>query len=332
MSQITFAHPWVLAFLALVPMMIAWYVWRYRKQNPALQFSNISLFRGARKTFRQQTRPVLYILRIVVVAALVVALARPQSKMNRQEMKVEGIDIVLAMDVSGSMLAEDFKPNRLEAAKKVASDFIAGRRHDRMGLVVFSGEAFTQVPLTIDHNVLQTQLKGLKSGVLKDGTALGDGLATAINRIKDSEAKSKVIILLTDGINNQGAVDPQSAAEIAALYNIRLYTIGVGTQGLAPYPFRDPFGHVHYQNVPVELDEHLLTSMAQATDDGHYFRATNKKSLQQIFSQIDEMEKSKIDVTQYAQTKDEYAVWLLLAAFALLAEILLSLLYYRTTP
>ncbi|MBP5644934.1 MAG: VWA domain-containing protein [Bacteroidales bacterium] len=328
----TFAHPWVLAFLALVPMMIAWYVWRYRKQNPALQFSNISLFRGARKTFRQQTRPVLYILRIVVVTALVVALARPQSKMNRQEMKVEGIDIVLAMDVSGSMLAEDFKPNRLEAAKKVASDFIAGRRHDRMGLVVFSGEAFTQVPLTIDHNVLQTQLKGLKSGVLKDGTALGDGLATAINRIKDSEAKSKVIILLTDGINNQGAVDPQSAAEIAALYNIRLYTIGVGTQGLAPYPFRDPFGHVHYQNVPVELDEHLLTSMAQATDDGHYFRATNKKSLQQIFSQIDEMEKSKIDVTQYAQTKDEYAVWLLLAAFALLAEILLSLLYYRTTP
>ena len=332
MSQITLAHPWVLAFMAFVPMMIAWYVWRYRKQNPALQFSNISLFRGARKTFRQQTRPVLYILRIVVVTALVVALARPQSKMSRQEMKVEGIDIVLAMDVSGSMLAEDFKPNRLEAAKKVASDFIAGRRHDRMGLVVFSGEAFTQVPLTIDHNVLQTQLKGLKSGVLKDGTALGDGLATAINRIKDSEAKSKVIILLTDGINNQGAVDPQSAAEIAALYNIRLYTIGVGTQGLAPYPFRDPFGHVHYQNVPVELDEHLLTSMAQATDDGHYFRATNKKSLQQIFSQIDEMEKSKIDVTQYAQTKDEYAVWLLLAAFALLAEILLSLLYYRTTP
>ena len=329
MNAISFAHPWVLLFLVLVPLMAVWYVWRYRKQNAALQFSNIGLFRGARKTFRQRTRPVLYVLRVVAVAALVVALARPQSKMSRQEMKVEGIDIVLAMDVSGSMLAEDFKPNRLEAAKKVAGDFIAGRRNDRMGLVVFSGEAFTQVPLTIDHNVLQTQLKSLKSGVLKDGTALGDGLATAINRIKDSEAKSKVIILLTDGINNQGAVDPQSAAEIAALYNIRLYTIGVGTQGLAPYPFRDPFGHVRYQNVPVELDEHLLTSMAQSTRDGHYFRATNKKSLQQIFSQIDEMEKSKIDVTQYAQTKDEYFPWLLLAALALALEVLLGLLYYE---
>ena len=332
MTQITFAHPWVLFLLLIVPLMVAWYVWRYRKQKPALQFSNISLFRRGRKTFRSRTYPVLYVLRVVAVAALVVALARPQSKMSRQEMKVEGIDIVLAMDVSGSMLAEDFKPNRLEAAKKVASDFIAGRRNDRMGLVVFSGEAFTQVPLTIDHNVLQTQLKGLKSGVLKDGTALGDGLATAINRIKDSEAKSKVIILLTDGINNQGAVDPQSAAEIAALFNIRLYTIGVGTRGLAPYPFRDPFGHVHYQNVPVELDEPLLTSMAQSTRDGHYFRATNKKSLQQIFKQIDEMEKSKIDVTQYAQTKDEYLLWLVVAALALVAEILLSMLYYRTTP
>lgn len=329
MNIITFAHPWVLLFLGLVPLMAVWYVWRYRKQNAALQFSNIGLFRGAGKTFRQRTRPVLYVLRVVAVAALVVALARPQSKMSRQEMKVEGIDIVLAMDVSGSMLAEDFKPNRLEAAKKVAGDFIAGRRNDRMGLVVFSGEAFTQVPLTIDHNVLQTQLKSLKSGVLKDGTALGDGLATAIGRIKDSEAKSKVIILLTDGINNQGAVDPQSAAEIAALYNIRLYTIGVGTQGLAPYPFRDPFGHVRYRNVPVELDEHLLTSMAQSTRDGHYFRATNKRSLQQIFSRIDEMEKSKIDVTRYAQTKDEYFPWLLLAALALALEVLLGLLYYE---
>ena len=252
--------------------------------------------------------------------------------LSRQEMKVEGIDIVLAMDVSGSMLAEDFKPNRLEAAKKVAAEFIDGRKNDRMGLVVFAGEAFTQVPLTIDHNVLLKQLSTLKDGMMKDGTALGDGLATAINRIKDSEAKSKVIILLTDGINNQGAVDPQSAAEIAALYNIRLYTIGVGTQGLAPYPFRDQFGRKRYQNVPVELDENLLTQMAQSTTDGQYFRATNKKSLQQIFKQIDEMEKSKIDVTRYAQTKDEYQGWLVLAAIALLLEILLALFYFRSTP
>ena len=332
MNHITFAHPYLLLLLLVIPLMAVWYVLRYRKQTPALQFSNISLFRGVHKTFRQRAYPLLFILRMVAVGVLVIALARPQSMLSRQEMKVEGIDIVLAMDVSGSMLAEDFKPNRLEAAKKVAAEFIDGRKNDRMGLVVFAGEAFTQVPLTIDHNVLLKQLSTLKDGMMKDGTALGDGLATAINRIKDSEAKSKVIILLTDGINNQGAVDPQSAAEIAALYNIRLYTIGVGTQGLAPYPFRDQFGRKRYQNVPVELDENLLTQMAQSTTDGQYFRATNKKSLQQIFKQIDEMEKSKIDVTRYAQTKDEYQGWLVLAAIALLLEILLALFYFRSTP
>lgn len=332
MNHITFAHPYLLLLLLVIPMMAVWYLLRYRKQKPALQFSNISLFKGVHKTFRQRAYPLLFVLRMVAVGAIVIALARPQSMLSRQEMKVEGIDIVLAMDVSGSMLAEDFKPNRLEAAKKVAADFIDGRKSDRMGLVVFAGEAFTQVPLTIDHNVLLKQLSTLKDGMMKDGTALGDGLATAINRIKDSEAKSKVIILLTDGINNQGAVDPQSAAEIAALYNIRLYTIGVGTQGLAPYPFRDAFGRKRYQNVPVELDENLLTQMSQSTVDGQYFRATNKKSLQQIFKQIDKMEKSKIDVTQYAQTKDEYMGWLILAAIALLLEILLGLFYFRSTP
>ena len=332
MNHITFAHPYLLLLLLVIPLMTVWYVLRYRKQKPALQFSNITLFKGVHKTFRQTAYPLLFILRMVAVGAIIVALARPQSMLSRQEMKVEGIDIVLTMDISGSMLAEDFKPNRLEAAKTVASDFINGRKNDRIGLVVFSGEAFTQVPLTIDHNVLLKQLSSLKSGIIKDGTALGDGLATAINRIKDSEAKSKVIILLTDGINNQGAVDPQSAAEIAALYNIRLYTIGVGTKGMAPYPVRDPFGRIRYQNIPVELDETLLTQMAESTVDGQYFRATNKKSLQQIFDQIDEMEKSKIDVTQYAQTKDEYMGWLILAALALLTEILLGLLYFRSTP
>ena len=330
--KITFAHPYLLLLLIVIPLLIVWYILRYRKQKPALQFSNISLFKGLHKTFRQRAYPLLFALRMVAVGAVIIALARPQSKLSRQEMKVEGIDIVLAMDVSGSMLAEDFKPNRLEAAKKVASDFIDGRKNDRMGLVVFSGEAFTQVPLTIDHGVLLKQLHAVKSGMVKDGTALGDGLATAINRIKDSEAKSKVIILLTDGINNMGAVDPQSAAEIAALYNIRLYTIGVGTKGLAPYPFRDQFGRTHYQNIPVELDEGLLTQMAQTTNDGQYFRATNKKSLEKIFKQIDEMEKSKIDVTQYAQTKDEYMGWLILAAAALLLEIILGRFYFRSTP
>ena len=322
MNNIVFAHPWYLLGLIIVPLLAAWYIWRYRKQDAALQHSDIAVFANMGKSLRVRLRWLPYALRIMAVAAMVVALARPQSHLSRQEMKVEGIDIVIATDISGSMLAEDFKPNRLEAAKKVAADFIEGRKSDRMGLVVFSGEAYTQVPLTIDHHVLLKQLGALKSGIVRDGTALGDGLATAINRIKDSDAKSKVIILLTDGVNNQGSVDPQSAAEIAAMYGIRLYTIGVGSLGKAPYPFRDQFGRVHYQNIDVEIDEQLMQQMAAATDDGRYFRATNKKALEQIFSQIDEMEKSKIDVTQYAQTRDEQAPWLWLAFIALLLEVL----------
>ena len=330
MNSITFAHPWYLLGLILVPLTVAWYIWRYRKQEAALQHSDIAVFDGIGKSLRVRLRWLPYAFRVVAVGAMVVAFARPQSHLSRQEMKVEGIDIVLATDISGSMLAEDFKPNRLEAAKKVAADFIEGRKNDRMGLVVFAGEAFTQVPLTIDHHVLLKQLGGLKSGIVRDGTALGDGLATAINRIKDSDAKSKVIILLTDGVNNQGSVDPLSAAEIAAMYGIRLYTIGVGSLGKAPYPFRDQFGRVHYQNIDVEIDEQLMQQMAAATDDGRYFRATNKKALEQIFSQIDEMEKSKIDVTQYAQTRDEQAPWLWLAFAALLLEVLVRWGWFKS--
>lgn len=323
MIHITFAHPWYLLGLVLVPLMTAWWLWRYRKHEAALQHSDIAVFDDMSKSLRVRLRWLPYALRVVAVAAMVVALARPQSRLSRQEMKVEGIDIVMAMDVSGSMLAEDFKPNRLEAAKKVAADFVEGRKSDRMGLVVFAGQAYTQVPLTVDHHVLLQQLGSLKSGLVRDGTALGDGLATAINRIKDSEAKSKVIILLTDGVNNQGSVDPLSAAEIATRYGIRLYTIGVGSLGKAPYPFRDQLGRVHYQNIDVEIDEALMQKMAATTGDGRYFRATNKKALQEIFSQIDEMEKSKIDVTQYAQTKDEQALWLWIAFAALVLEMLL---------
>lgn len=329
MNNIIFANGWVLWFLLVLPLMIVWYVLRYRKQRAALQISTMDLFDTHSKSLRQRLQHLPYILRLVAVAAVIVALARPQSQLSRQEMRVEGIDIVLAMDVSGSMLAEDFRPNRLEAAKNVAADFINGRKDDRIGLVVFAGEAFTQVPLTIDHHVLLQQVGKVKSGNIKDGTAIGDGLATAINRIKDSEAKSKVIILLTDGVNNMGSVDPQNAAEIAALYNIRLYTIGVGSMGKAPFPFKDQFGRTVYQNIDVEIDEPLLTRMAQSTNDGQYFRATNKKSLKSIFDQIDGMEKSKVDVTQYAQTKDEFLPFLLLAIAAFLTELLLSLLYFR---
>lgn len=323
MSNITFAHPWLLLGLLLIPLMIVWWMLRYRKQEAALQHSDITLFDGIPHSLRVRLRWLPYAMRSIAIAAAIVALARPQSQLSRQEMTVEGIDIVLAMDLSGSMLAEDFRPNRLEAAKKVAADFITGRHSDRMGLVVFAGEAFTQVPLTIDHHVLLKQLGNLKSGTMRDGTALGDGLATAINRIKDSEAKSKVIILMTDGVNNQGSVDPQSAAEIAALYGIRLYTIGVGSLGKAPYPFRDQFGRVHYQNIDVEIDEELMQRMSASTDDGRYFRATNKKALEEIFNQIDDMEKSKIDVTQYAQTRDEQGPLLWIAVLSLIVEALL---------
>ncbi len=329
MNNITFAHPWVLLGLVLVPLMVGWWIWRYRKQDAAVQHSDIAVFDGIAKSLRVRLRWLPYALRCVVVAAMVVALARPQSSLSRQEMTVEGIDIVMAMDISGSMLAEDFKPNRLEAAKRVAADFVEGRKSDRMGLVVFAGQAFTQVPLTVDHHVLLQQLGAVKSGVVRDGTALGDGLATAINRIKDSEAKSKVIILLTDGVNNQGSVDPLSAAEIAKMFGIRLYTIGVGSLGKAPYPFRDQFGRVHYQNIDVEIDEPLMEQMAGMTDEGRYFRATNKKALQDIFSQIDEMEKSKIDVTQYSQKRDEQATWLWIALVALALELLLRWLWMK---
>ncbi|MCR4659906.1 MAG: VWA domain-containing protein [Bacteroidales bacterium] len=332
MSSLTFAHPWLLLLLLIVPALIVWYIFKYRKQHAALQYSDTSILNGLRPTLRQRLYPALYALRLIAITAAIIALARPQSMLSRRETKVEGIDIVMAMDVSGSMLAEDFKPNRLEAAKKVAAGFIEGRHSDRMGLVVFAGEAYTQVPLTIDHHILLGQLAKLKLGSLKDGTALGDGLATAINRIKDSQAKSKVIILLTDGVNNQGSVDPQSAAEIANLYGIRLYTIGVGSLGKAPYPFKDAFGHTRYQNIDVEIDEPLMRSMAAGTDGGEYFRATNKTALEHIFNQIDEMEKSKIDVTQYSQSRDEYMPFLIMALATLLLEVALRLTLYRTTP
>lgn len=329
MHNITFAHPWILLGLVIVPIMVVWWLWKYRKQEAAVQHSGLALFAGIKKSLRQRLRWLPYALRIVAIAAIVVALARPQSELSREETTMEGIDIVVAMDVSTSMLAEDFSPNRLEAAKKVAEDFIDGRKNDRIGLVAFAGEAYTKVPLTVDHLVLKEQLQSLKLGTLRDGTALGDGTATAINRIKDSKAKSKVIILLTDGVNNQGSIDPLNAAEIAAMYDIRLYTIGIGSKGKAPYPFRDQFGRVFYQNMDVEIDEDLLKQMSASTQDGLYFRATNKKALEEIFNQIDQMEKSKIDVLHFAKKKDEFLSLLWIALIALGLEAIVKWLWLK---
>lgn len=319
---ITFAHPWMLLLLIAIPLMVVWYIMKHRQIKAPVHIPSTEMFGSDGKTIRHLLFHARFVLRCLAVTLLIIALARPQSKLSREEMEIEGIDIVLAMDVSGSMKGEDFRPNRLEAAKEVALKFIEGRRNDRIALVEFAGEAFTQTPLTIDHNVLNSQLSAMRIGLLEDGTAIGDGLATAINRIKESEAVSKVIILLTDGVNNKGSIDPETAAELAAEYGIRLYTIGVGSRGDVLY--HDEYGRPFHARA--DLDEALLTQMAETTEGGHYYRATDKKTLDNIFSQIDEIEKTRIDVTQYQQTKEEFKIFLLLALLVLGAEIIIKVL------
>lgn len=267
---------------------------------------------------------------MVAVALLIVILARPQSTNSWSNSSTEGIDIMLAMDISGSMLAQDLKPNRLEAAKDVAASFINGRPNDNIGLVVFSAESFTQCPLTTDHTVLLNLFKDIQSGMIQDGTAIGLGLANAVSRIKDSHAKSKVIILLTDGSNNAGEIAPVTAAEIAKTFGVRVYTIGVGTKGMAPYPFQTAFG-VQYQNIPVEIDEATLKQTASTTG-GQYFRATDNASLKEIYSEIDQMEKTKISVQEYSKKQEEYKNWALLVFVLLLVEILLRNTLLRNIP
>ena len=267
---------------------------------------------------------------MVAVALLIVILVRPQSTNSWSNSSTEGIDIMLAMDISGSMLAQDLKPNRLEAAKDVAASFINGRPNDNIGLVVFSAESFTQCPLTTDHTVLLNLFKDIQSGMIQDGTAIGLGLANAVSRIKDSHAKSKVIILLTDGSNNAGEIAPVTAAEIAKTFGVRVYTIGVGTKGMAPYPFQTAFG-VQYQNIPVEIDEATLKQIASTTG-GQYFRATDNASLKEIYSEIDQMEKTKISVQEYSKKQEEYKNWALLVFVLLLVEILLRNTLLRNIP
>jgi Ca-activated chloride channel family protein len=244
-------------------------------------------------------------------------------------MITEGIDIVISMDISGSMLAQDLKPDRLEASKNVAMNFISGRPNDRIGLVIFSGESFTQCPLTTDHQVLQNLFANVKSGMVEDGTAIGMGLATAVNRLKESEAISKVIILLTDGVNNQGSVAPLTAAKIAQKFGIRVYTIGVGTKGYAPYPFKTPFGTTVYQDVEVQIDEETLQNIASVTN-GQYFRATSNKALESIYREIDQLERSKIEIKEYHKKKEEFFPLALLALTLLIIEFALRHTIFRS--
>ncbi|WP_295796969.1 VWA domain-containing protein [Mucilaginibacter sp.] len=319
---IEFAHPGFFWLLILIPVTIAWYIWRERKLYGYLSVSAVKGFSLPQKSLKPMFRHSGIVLRSLALAALIVALARPQSLLSWQNSTTEGIDIVIASDISGSMLAEDFEPNRMEAGKNIAIDFIKDRPNDRIGLVIFSGESFTQCPLTIDHDVLINLFKDIKNGMIDDGTAIGMGLATAVNRLKESDAKSKVVILLTDGSNNTGSIPPITAAEIAKQFNIRVYTVGLGTKGMAPYPVQTPMG-IQYQRVPVDVDEVTLGKIADITG-GKYFRATNNSTLKNIYEQIDKLEKAKIDVTQYHKKTEMFLPLVVIALLLLLLEFVLK--------
>jgi len=329
-SGITFAYPWVLYFLLIIPLMIAWYIFRGMKVQSSLTYSSINIFKDVPATFRERLRHFPFAVRLIAIGLLIIALARPQSFSSGENVTTEGIDIAMVLDISGSMLAEDFKPNRLEAAKNVIDNFVEGRTSDRIGLVIFSREAFTQCPLTIDYNVLRNLLLDIRSGMIQDGTAIGNAIANGVNRLKESDAKSRIIILLTDGVNNAGEVDPISAAEIAKAFGIRIYSIGVGTRGEAPYPVQTPFG-TRYQMVPVEIDEEMLTKISGLTD-GQYFRATNNRALAEIYEKIDKLEKTKIEITSYKNASEKYHSWLWGGLILLLVELGLSRTILRKLP
>ncbi|MDR1336984.1 MAG: VWA domain-containing protein [Tannerella sp.] len=326
-----FANPAYLYLLLLLVPLIGWYIWKTRRNPASLQISSSRMFVPSEtNTWKVYLRHLPYVLRMAAVAFLIVVLARPQSTDNWQNSTTEGIDIMLAVDISSSMLAQDLKPNRLEAAKNVASSFISGRPNDNIGLVVFSGESFTQCPLTTDHAVLLNLFKDIHSGMIEDGTAIGLGLANAVSRIKDSQAISKVIILLTDGSNNRGEIAPVTAAEIARTFGIRVYTVGAGTKGEAPYPFQTAFG-IKYQNIPVDIDEPTLKQIA-ATTGGQYFRATDNASLREIYTEIDQMEKTKISVQEFSKKQEEYGIIALLVFALLLLEMILRYTLFRKIP
>ncbi|MBQ2247480.1 MAG: VWA domain-containing protein [Tidjanibacter sp.] len=327
----TFANPHMLWLAALVVPMVAYYLWYDRAGGASMTISSVRAPKSAPRTLRYYCRHLPMVLRCVVVVLVAVALARPQTSEQMTKTTVEGVDIVLSLDVSGTMLAADFEPDRLTAAKDVAAQFIADRPNDRIGLVVFAGESYTQSPLTTDKAALQTLLAQVQFGVVEDGTAIGMGLATAVNRLRESSAKSKVVILLTDGINNAGQIAPLTAAEIAAEYGIRVYTIGVGRKGYAPYPYYDAWGNRRYRQQLVEIDEQILTDIAAKTG-GEYFRATDKRSLKSVYDRINELEKSKIETDNYTNYTEHFATWLLWAIVLLVVEFLVRRLWLNKVP
>lgn len=320
--------------LLLVPYLI-WYLMKRKKTEPTMRMSDTNAYRFVPRSWKVMLMPLQLILRIAVFVLLILILARPQTRNSWNNKSVEGIDIMLAMDVSGSMLAEDLRPNRIEAAKQVAAEFIAGRPNDNIGLTIFAGEAFTQCPMTTDHASLLNLLQNVRTdiatrGLIQDGTAIGMGLANAVSRLKDSKAKSKVVILLTDGSNNRGDLSPMTAAEIAKSLGIRVYTIGVGTNKVAPYPMVVA-GSVQYVNIPVEIDSKTLSDIAAATE-GDFYRATNNKELQNIYKEIDKLEKSKLSVKTYSKKYEAYQPFAIAAVLLLLLEILLRITIFRKLP
>lgn len=328
---IKFENPNVLWFLLLLVPMVGYYVFRTWQGRAAVQISSIRGVESASKTPSYYLRHIPFVLRLCVVSLIVVAMARPQSSEDRTNVNAEGIDIVMALDISSSMLARDFQPDRLVAAKDISSKFILERPTDRIGLVVFAGEAFTQSPITTDHVSLVNLLNQIQSGMIQDGTAIGNGLATAVNRLKESDAPSKVIVLLTDGVNNSGQIDPTSAADIAAEFGIRVYTIGVGTEGVAPYPAYDAWGNIVFQNAKVEIDEAILRGISEKTG-GKYFRATDNTKLTEIYSEINKLEKAKVEVENFTKFSEVFHPFLLLALGLLILELICRYVIFRQIP
>ncbi|MCL3781254.1 VWA domain-containing protein [Prolixibacteraceae bacterium JC049] len=341
MSKYIFANPEYLYLLFILVPMLGVYIWRHRKLSASLQISTIKGLENIPITFRHVLRHFVFVLKMAVVGLLIVALARPQSSESWQNVTTEGIDVVIALDVSSSMLARDFVPDRLSAAQNVAVEFISGRRNDKIGLVVFSGESFTQCPLTTDHAVLINLFKDIdmfkdpQRRPIEDGTAIGNGLAQAVARLKDSNAKSKVVILLTDGENNKGEIAPKTAAELAKTFGIRVYTIGVGTIGTAPYPIQvqSPFGGVQTQirDVEVKIDEETLEQIAETTG-GRYFRATDNEKLKEIYTEIDKLEKTKIEVKEFSKRDEEFQRFAIPALLIFGLALLIQAVFLRSIP
>ena len=329
-NGITFAYPWILYFLILVPALPVWYWMKGKQRQPSITYSSLKVFKEIPASWREKFRHIPVILRTLALFLLIVALARPQSYNSGENIYTEGIDIAMVLDISGSMLAEDLKPNRIEAAKQVIDNFISNRTSDRIGLVIFARQAFTQCPLTIDYGVLRHLLSKVEPGMIEDGTAIGNAIADGVNRLKDGKAKSKIIILLTDGMNNAGEIDPLTAAQIAKTFGIRIYTVGVGAKGEAPYPVQTPFG-VRYQMIPADIDEGMLQQIADITG-GAYFRATDTKALKEIYDKIDRLEKSRVEVTSYRQAKELFYNWLGAGLVLIFLEIGISQTIFRKVP